>query len=69
MSIIEPDERGFASSINSVIWRIPNSVTTIIGGAILASGDYILPFLLATAFYLAGVPLFYFTFRNTKAKA
>jgi MFS family permease len=69
MSIIEPDERGFASSINSVIWRIPNSVTTIIGGAILASGDYTSPFLLATAFYAVGVPLFYLTFRNVRANA
>jgi len=69
MSIVEPDERGFASSINSVIWRIPNSVTTIVGGAILASGDYTLPFLLAAAFYAVGIPLFYFIFRNTKAKA
>jgi MFS family permease len=68
MSIVEPSERGLASSINSVIWRIPNSVTTIIGGAILASGDYYLPFLLAGGFYAFGVPLFYYMFRNTKTQ-
>ncbi len=66
MSIIEPDERGLASSINSVIWRIPNSVTTIIGAAILSSGDFTSPFLLAAAFYAAGVPLFYYTFRDVR---
>jgi MFS family permease len=68
MSIIEPNERGLASSINSVIWRLPNSVTTILGGIILASGDFTSPFLLATAFYAVGVPLFYLTFRNVRAK-
>ena len=68
MSIIEPDERGLASSINSVIWRVPNSVTTILGGIILGSGDFISPFLLAATFYAVGVPLFYLTFRNVRAK-
>ncbi|MEN3049708.1 MAG: MFS transporter [Candidatus Methanosuratincola petrocarbonis] len=66
MGIVKPDQRGFASSLNSVIWRIPNSVTTIIGGAILASGNYELPFLIAGAFYVAGISLFYAVFRNVK---
>jgi len=66
MGIVVPEERGLASSINSVIWRIPNSVTTIVGGAILASGNYVLPFLLAGAFYAVAISLFYPTFRNVK---
>jgi hypothetical protein len=49
-----------------VIWRIPNSVTTIVGGVILASGNYMLPFLLAGAFYAVSISLFYPTFRNVK---
>lgn len=64
MGIVKPEQRGFASSLNSVIWRIPNSVTTIIGGAILASGNFELPFLIAGAFYVAGISLFYAVFRN-----
>ena len=66
MGIVVPEERGLASSINSVIWRIPNSVTTIVGGVILASGNYMLPFLLAGAFYAVSISLFYPTFRNVK---
>ena len=66
MGIVVPEERGLASSLNSVIWRIPNSVTTIIGGEMLASGEYVLPFLLAGAFYAVSISLFYGNFRNVK---
>jgi MFS family permease len=66
MGIVAPEQRGFASSVNSVIWRIPNSVTTIIGGIILASGNFVLPFLLAGGFYAVAISLFYPTFRNVK---
>jgi len=66
MGIVPPEQRGFASSLNSVIWRIPNSVTTIAGGIILASGNFELPFLVAGAFYTVAICLFYMTFKNVK---
>jgi MFS family permease len=66
MSIVVPEQRGFASSVNSVIWRIPNSITTIAGGVILFSGNYSLPFIIAGAFYAVEISLFYPTFRNVK---
>jgi MFS family permease len=66
MSIVVPEQRGFASSVNSVIWRIPNSITTIAGGVILYSGNFALPFILAGAFYAVEISLFYPTFRNVK---
>ncbi|MGA2573235.1 MAG: MFS transporter [Candidatus Methanomethylicaceae archaeon] len=66
MGIVDKDQRGFASSLNSVIWRVPNSVTTIAGGIILGSGNYDLPFLLAGGCYIVGISLFYATFRNIK---
>jgi MFS family permease len=66
MGIVVPEQRGFASSVNSVIWRIPNSITAIAGGYILYSGNYVLPFILAGAFYAVAILLFYPTFRNVK---
>jgi MFS family permease len=68
MGIVAPDQRGFASSLNSVIWRIPNSVTTIAGGVMLASGNFELPFLVAGACYIVGISLFFMTFKNVKPK-
>ncbi|HVO77649.1 MAG TPA: MFS transporter, partial [Methanomassiliicoccales archaeon] len=47
MGIISKEERGLASAINNIVWRLPNSVTTVIGGAMLAAGIYDLPFYLA----------------------
>jgi len=66
MGIILPEERGLASSINAIVWRLPNSVSTVVGGVILASGNFELPFLLAAAFYAASISLFYALFRNVK---
>src|SRR5438128_3226618 len=35
---------GLASSINTVVWRIPNTITTVIGGLILATGRFDISF-------------------------
>ncbi|MEK6988534.1 MAG: MFS transporter [Candidatus Thermoplasmatota archaeon] len=66
MGIIEPEQRGFASAINSIVWRLPNSVTTILGGILFAAGNYDLPIYLATLFYAVAVTGFYVAFRNVK---
>ena len=66
MGIIEPDQRGFASAINSIVWRLPNSVTTIIGGILFAAGNYDLPIYLAATFYAVAVTGFYIACRNVK---
>lgn len=64
MGITTQEERGIASSVNSVMWRLPNSATTIIGGMILQTGRYDLPFYLATGFYVVSIVLFYVNFRK-----
>ncbi|MDG6904695.1 MAG: MFS transporter [Nitrososphaerota archaeon] len=64
MGLVPRERRGLASAINSVVWRLPNSVTTIAGGIILASGNYALPFELATAFYVVAISMFYIFFRG-----
>ena len=66
MGIVTKEERGIASAINATVWRLPNSATTIIGGALLAAGLFDLPFILATAFYAVSITLFYAVFKNTK---
>jgi MFS family permease len=66
MGIVHQDERGIASALSSVVLRLPGSVTTFIGGLILESGNYGLPFIIAGFFYVATFSLFYFTFRNVK---
>jgi len=66
MSIIAPEERGFASAVNSIIWRLPNSISTVLGGIILAAGHYELPFLIAATFYVIGISLFYTAFRHVR---
>ncbi|QLH75002.1 MAG: MFS transporter [Methanomassiliicoccales archaeon] len=64
MGIIDKDDRGIASAINSIIWRLPNSATTIIGGILLASGYYALPFILASTIYLIAITAFYINFKD-----
>ena len=53
-----------ASSINTIFWRLPNSVSTIAGRFILAAGIFDLPFYLATGLYAIAIVLLYRQFRN-----
>jgi MFS family permease len=69
MGIMSQDERGLASSINTVVWRIPNSITTVIGGLILATGRFDIPFYLATVFYVISIALFYTQFKNIRPQS
>lgn len=66
MSIIDPETRGIASAINSIVWRLPNSASTVVGGALLSVQQFEAPFLLAAAFYLTSISLFYRTFRRVR---
>lgn len=66
MGIITKEERGFASALNSLIWRLPNSVSTVVGGKLLEDGEYELPFYIATAFYAVAIVLFYREFKGVK---
>jgi MFS family permease len=69
MGIIPAEQRSLASAVNSLIWRLPNSVTAVAGGIIMATGNYTLPIYLATLFYALGISGFYFAFRNVKPTA
>ena len=69
MGLVPTEQRGLASAINSVVWRLPNSITTVLGGIILAMGNYMLPFELATLFYVVSILSFYTLFRNFKTRS
>ncbi len=66
MGIMTQEERGLASAINTVIWRLPNSASTFVGGVILTSGMFALPFYLATGLYVIGIGLLYSQFKNIR---
>jgi len=68
MGIVLKEERGVASAVNSVIWRLPNSASTIVGGILLDSGRYDVPFLIATGFYVVAIVLLYAVFKDVKPK-
>ena len=75
MGIVKPGRRGLASAIAAIVWRLPNSVTTILGGFILAAGLnsgnhflYDVPWIGASALYVIGIALLYLNFRNIKPK-
>jgi MFS family permease len=75
MSIIRPARRGLGSAVAAIVWRLPNSATTIVGGFILylgfTSGNrflYDLPWILASLFYMLGIGLLYLNFKNVKPK-
>jgi MFS family permease len=66
MGIVDKEDRGLASAINSIVWRVPNSATTVLGGIMLAAGYFYLPFMLAAVIYLIAVIVFWVNFRNVK---
>jgi predicted MFS family arabinose efflux permease len=66
MGIMTQEERGLATAINTVIWRLPNSASTILGGIILGAGIFDLPFYIAAGLYAIGIGLFYSQFRNVR---
>jgi len=68
MGIISEKERGFASAINGIVWRLPNSVSTVVGGVLLAKGMFALPFFLAAGMYSVAIALFYAYFKDIKQK-
>ncbi len=66
MGIVSPEQRGLASAVNSIVWRLPNSITTVVGGWLLQAGYLDLPIYLATSFYLMSIGGFYLVFRNVR---
>lgn len=68
MGIIAEKDRGFASAINGIVWRLPNSVSTVAGGILLAEGMFALPFFIASGLYALGIGLFYALFKDVRPR-
>jgi predicted MFS family arabinose efflux permease len=66
MGIISPEQRGLASAVNSIIWRLPNSITTVVGGWLMQQGYLDLPIFLAVGFYVVSISAFYVVFRDVR---
>jgi MFS family permease len=66
MSIFPPEQRGLVSAATNTVFRLPNSVSTSIGGYLLGGGLLEYPFVIASALYIVGLLLFYTFFVANK---
>ncbi len=66
MGLVAPQERGFASALNSIIWRMPNSASTAGGGYLLSQRQFQWPFLIAGGLYALGVSAFFGIFHAVR---
>jgi len=66
MGLVSPDERGAAAGITSAVWKLPNSLSTAVGGYMMKAGLLALPFYLATALYVASLAVYWVFFGKTK---
>jgi len=66
MGLVSPDERGMASGVTAALWRLPNSLSTSVGFALIGAGFLGLPFYFATVLYVVGISAFWFMFRNER---
>jgi MFS family permease len=66
MGLVDKDERGAASGINAAITRFPNSISTVIGGAMMREGMLALPFYIASVLYSVSICLFWLFFRRAR---
>jgi MFS family permease len=66
MGLVSPEERGMASGIAASIWRLPNSLSTTVGLALIGAGYIALPFYVATVLYVVAISSFWFLFRNAR---
>jgi MFS family permease len=66
MGLVSPDERGMASGVTAALWRLPNSLSTSVGFALIGAGFLGLPFYIATALYVVGISMFWFMFKDAR---
>jgi MFS family permease len=66
LGMVSPDERSGASGISAALWRLPNSISTGIGGYLMGEGYLALPFYFASLLYIISIMLFWYFFSSVK---
>jgi len=78
MGLVPPEERAVASGVVASLWRLPNSLSTGLGGYIMGlsigpnhvvnpNSIYLaLPFLICTALYLTAITYFWRSFKDVR---
>lgn len=66
MGLVNEDERGMASGINTALWRLPNALSTFVGAYLMSIGLLAAPFFVASMLYALSIALFWYFFRKTK---
>ncbi len=66
MGLVTPDERGMASGLSAVLWRLPNAFSSGVGVVLIDGGLLRFPFYIATMLYVAAITGFWFLFRNAR---
>jgi len=65
MGLVAEDERGAASGISSALWRLPNSLSVVIGAWLMDLGFLSAPFFVAGILYIISISIFWRFFRKT----
>jgi len=66
MGLVAEDERGAVSGISGALWRLPNALSTGIGGWLMGIGLLAEPFFIASLLYVISIILFWYYFRKVK---
>jgi MFS family permease len=66
MGLVDEDERGMASGVNTALWRLPNALSSYFGAYLISIGLLSAPFFVASLLYLFSIILFWYFFRKTK---
>jgi len=66
MGLVAEDERGAVSGISGALWRLPNALSTWIGGWLMGIGLLAEPFFIASLLYMFSIILFWHYFRKVK---
>jgi MFS family permease len=67
MEQIQPRERGFAVGLMSTGSCLAISVSSLVSGILITGGNYLVPFLLTCAGYVATAALLYYYFRDVES--